>query len=244
LPPSCFAEENDQPLMSSYATCSSALPQRGRSSLTDHRTRGPSSATAIHLRRRARRGFERRERAQRVAHQRDARGARQHATKATSQSASASTEACAGPAERPWPGQVDGQRVVAVVREIARLQRPHAWSFAAPWTKPRSAACATKSASRCTRRRATVDLTMHVLAFRVRVQRAAQVFDQSSGILEPIDRTYRALGDSALRRSSAAHPEVCRRRRMDHERFRVADVGEMREELHVSIACVPAHAFR
>ncbi len=91
----------------------------------DHRYRGAEQRELRYLRRCARRGLERRQRAQRVADQRDARGAgsvdegdepigeRLHRGLRRTRRAAV-------------PGQVDGQRVVAVVREIARLQRPHA----------------------------------------------------------------------------------------------------------------------
>src|SRR5205085_8301287 len=49
-------------------------------------------------------------------------------------------------------------------------------------------------------------------------------------MLEADRQAYRSRRDARGRKRSIVHAEVRRRRRMDHERFRVADVGEVREE--------------
>src|SRR5713226_4600589 len=61
-------------------------------------------------------------------------------------------------------------------------------------------------------------------------KRAREVLDQITGMLEADREPHGSRRDAGGRERSIVHAEVRRRRRMDHERFRVADVGEMREE--------------
>src|SRR5262245_12910850 len=61
------------------------------------------------------------------------------------------------------------------------------------------------------------------------VERATQVFDEVVRILQADREPDRARADPGRRERGIVHPEVRRRGGMDHERLRVADVGEMRE---------------
>src|SRR5437899_4299767 len=63
------------------------------------------------------------------------------------------------------------------------------------------------------------------------VQRATQVFDQVVRVLEPDRQADRAFGNPGLDELLRRHPEMRGARRMDDQRFRVTDIGEMREDL-------------
>ena len=76
------------------------------------------------------------------------------------------------------------------------------------------------------------DVQLHARsAFSRCLQGALQVVDQVVGILEPDRQPDRARRDAGLRERRIVHAEVRGRRRMDHQRAAVADVGQVREEL-------------
>src|SRR6185437_3453540 len=54
--------------------------------------------------------------------------------------------------------------------------------------------------------------------------------DEIGRVLEADRKPYRAFGDAGAGEVGSAHAEVRCRRRMDDERLRVADVGEVREQ--------------
>ncbi len=63
------------------------------------------------------------------------------------------------------------------------------------------------------------------------MQGPAQILGQVLRILEADRQANGALGNAGLRQVLGGHPEMRRRRRVDHQRLGVADVGEVRKEI-------------
>ena len=168
-----------------------------------------------------------------MADQRARSRRRPRRARARSQSAIASTLGSASPPRAAVAGQVDGEHVAAVMREITRLQRPHAVIVRrAVHEHAPSAAPRRTRACRCTRRPRVPGDVRDCIAGLRRAAYSARLRSsiRSSAILEADRQPDRAFGDAGAPQLLGRHPEMRRRRRMDDQRLRVADVGEMRED--------------
>ena len=85
---------------------------------------------------------------------------------------------------------------------------------------------------RCRRRRARpCDVELHARGPLRGLQRRLQVGDQVVRVLQADRQPDRARPDAGGGERRVVHAEVRRRRRMDHQRAAVADVGQVREQL-------------
>ena len=228
--------------MSSQRACSSCA--RGVEQRVAHRHRRGRAEQRETLDARRCRARAARARTARRANGRRPRSARAPmvAIASASQSAIASTLACGGPAERPWPGRSTASTFVAVMGEVARLQRPHAVVVAG-------------AVDEHDRRQRGVERPragVRVDAPRSRTTEAHQAFPaacsarprssiRSSGSSRPTDSRIVPSVMPALAQVVGRHAEMRRRRGMDDQRLRVADVGQMREQAQrLDEACGPA----
>ena len=120
------------------------------------------------------------------------------------------------------------------MREIARLQRPDAVIVRRAVHEARPSA-ATRSNARAPGVRVDVvagdGRAHHAQALPAAYSARLRSSIRSSGFSRPTDKPDRALGDAGARRDPSADIRKCVvRRRMDDQRFRIADVGEMRED--------------
>ena len=153
-------------------------------------------------------------------------------------------------------GQVDRQHAEAVMREVARLQRPHAMVVlgAVDEHGGRQAGVERLAAGvgvgrlvlnledhadslgalpsdglapLAALRRASARSSARLLRG---LQRALEVVDQIVGVFEADRQADRAFGDAGCGERGGVHAEVRGRGRVDHERTGVADVRQMREQ--------------